>query len=172
MLIRQYLNVSLRPLLRVLGLSSSAQGLICEDVRHRLGSILGNWGDESFRRTALLLGAEEAIFYEPSLAPLEVRAMVVIAIRNSMIEDISASRPFVPALRRFAESMPALFVPTITKEAISFFSRLPFSDAGWGVTCPRSEDLFRGFSQQFPMAWRRLEMLATTERQELYSRAF
>jgi hypothetical protein len=167
MLIRRYLNASLCPLLKRLGITSSAERLICEDVQQRLESVLGNWADGAFRKSVLILGLEEATYYEPVEAPLELRAMVVVAVRNSMIEDLSATHPYVPALRRFAECMPDTFVPTITRQAILFFRQMPCSEAGWGVLPPRRKDVFRELAQDFPESWKRLHALATADGQEV-----
>ena len=167
MVTREYLNASLRPLLRDLGVTSGARDLICDDVRQRLESVLGNWSDEKFRRTVLMLGLEEATFYEPAVVPLEVRAAVVVAVRNSMVEDLSATHPWVPALRRFAECMPDSFVPRITREALLFFNGASRTEGGWGVLPPRKNDLFRELARIFPESWRRLEALAHTKKQEV-----
>lgn len=168
MITREYLNASLRPLLQKLGVVSAGRELICEDVRQRLESILGNWSDVTFRNTALLLGMEEATFYEPAVVPIEMRAAVVVAVRNSMIEDLSAAKPFVPALRRFAECMPDSFVPRITREAVLFFwEKVPRTKRGWGVSPPRRKDVFRELAQEFPQSWQRLQALAFAEGQEV-----
>jgi hypothetical protein len=132
-----------------------------------LESVLGNWADVAFRKTLLLLGIEESTFYAPAEVPLEVRAMVVVAIRNSMIENLSATRPFVPALRRFAEPMPDALVPNITRKAILFFAPQPHSETGWGVGRLKRKDVFREIANDFPESWKRLHALAVADGQEV-----
>ena len=86
--IQGYTQSVLLPQLRSLGLSKRQREIVLEDVSRRLESLLFHWGDQAFRRTILTLGTEEATFWEPQTASLEIRSLVVVTVRNSLIEDL------------------------------------------------------------------------------------
>jgi hypothetical protein len=123
---------------------------ICADVHTRLASLLSHWGDERFRRTVLMLGNEEATFWEPDDASLDVRSLVVLGVRNSLIEDLNhAPRGHKQVL--LDEDMPPL-----TGEAIDYFRNI---DLAHGPVRPAA-DLFGSLPRRFPNAWRCLAVLA------------
>ena len=86
--IQEYTQGLLLPHLQALALSKPQRAIVIDDVSRRLESLLFHWGDLAFRRTILILGTEEASFWEPFTASLEIRSLVVVAIRNSLIEDL------------------------------------------------------------------------------------
>ena len=86
-MIEPYVQEILTPWLHARGLPASAIPRVAEDVRQRLLSALGRWDIPSFRRTLLLPAREEAVFYEPRTMPLDIRSLVVLCIRNSLVED-------------------------------------------------------------------------------------
>ena len=96
--IQGYTQSVLLPQLRSLALSKRQREIVLEDVSRRLESLLFHWNDQAFRRTILMLGTEEATFWEPQTASLEIRSLVVVAVRNSLIEDLGASQPYTKAL--------------------------------------------------------------------------
>jgi hypothetical protein len=163
MVIESYFRSLLRPQLKILGLSSKQQLLVCEDVHARLDSLMRNWDDVVFRRTALLLGTEDATFYQPASVDLEIRALVVVAVRNSILEDLSADRPFTKAFIPVAHCLPDSLVPMITSQAVAFFASAYREQGGWNLSsAKRDSDLFRSLSKCFPESWRRLEILANS----------
>ena len=88
--IDKYLDTILIPQLEHLGVQSfpgAIEGVVT-DIRLRLQSVLSRWHDLRTRNTLLLLGREEGAFYEPRSASLEIRAFVVVTIRNSLLEDL------------------------------------------------------------------------------------
>src|SRR5205809_490685 len=64
-LVQGYTQTFLSPQLRSLGLSKRQREIVVEDVTQRLESLLFHWNDLPFRRTILVLGTEEASFWEP-----------------------------------------------------------------------------------------------------------
>jgi hypothetical protein len=167
MVIESYLRTLLRPQLSALGVNGKQQNLVCDDIHTRLSSLLGNWDDVMFRHTALLLGTEDATFYQPASVDLEIRALIVVGIRNSMLEDLSADHPFVEAFVPIARCLPDSFVPVITSEAVAYFASAYREQGGWNLSVPKaSSDVFRSLSKQFPESWRRLEILANSDLSE------
>ena len=161
MIIESYLRSVLRPQLQVMGLNKKQEDLVCGDIHARLSSLLGNWDDIVFRKTALLLGTEDATFYQPANVSLEIRALVVVGIRNSMLEDLSADRPFMKEFVSVARCLPDSSVPIITSQAVAFFASAYHEMGGWKISAPSGKaDVFRSLSRQFPESWRRLELLA------------
>jgi hypothetical protein len=148
--IETYFKTLLAPRLRAYGLNKYQRENICSDVRSRLASLLLHWSDESFRRTALTLGAEEATFWEPSDASLEVRSLVVIGVRNSLIETLNA------ASGRQKQVLSDADMPQLTREAISYFRTV---DLAHVVVTP-DKDLFGDLPRRFPNAWQCLTVLA------------
>ena len=67
-----YVSRILLPHLRSFGLATPQQLIVVDDVHRRLHSLLARWQDLPFRRTILTLGLEEATFYEPRDASLDV----------------------------------------------------------------------------------------------------
>ncbi len=51
--------------------------MVVYDVAQRLGSLLSHWNDEVFRHTIMVLATEEASFWEPRTASLEMRSSLV-----------------------------------------------------------------------------------------------
>lgn len=146
--IETYANDLLAPRLRNCGVPKDMRRAVCLDVVQRLISLASHWSDPRFRKIALLLGSEEAGFWEPLDASLEVRCLVLLGIRNSLVEDLH----FDPHDQSVAISDPEM--RDLTQEAINFFSNQALA------TPPTSTGLWAQLPQQFPNAWQRLDMLA------------
>ena len=156
-----YTDAVLGPQLRAIGLSERQRAIILTDVRHRLNSLLAHWDDLTFRRTALLCGVEEATFYEPRSASMEVRSLVVVGIRNSLIEDLGASRPATRELDLDHAVLSDSEMPAITRAAIEYFDRRALTQLAPG-TISGDDDVFGALSVRFPAAWNALSNLANT----------
>jgi len=89
--VQGYTRSLLLPQLRSLGLSKRQWEIVVEDVAQRLESVLSHWNDVPFRRTILVLGSEEACFWRPLSASIEIRSLVVVAVRNRLIEDLGTA---------------------------------------------------------------------------------
>ena len=86
-MIDHYVQEILTPWPHARGLPTKAVPQVADDVRQRLLSALSRWNTVDDRRTLLLLAREEAVFYEPRTVPLDIRALVVLCVRNSLVED-------------------------------------------------------------------------------------
>ena len=121
--IQGYTQSVLLPQLRSLALSKRQGEIVLKDVSRRLESLLFHWNDQAFRRSILMLGTEEATFWEPQNASLEIRSMVVVAVRNSLIEDLGASQPYTEALESRNEQLRDDQMPWITGERPSILKQ-------------------------------------------------
>jgi hypothetical protein len=146
---------ALVPRLRSLGLSKRQWEIVADDVTQRLESVLSHWNDESFRRTILVLGTEGASFWEPRTASLEIRSLVVVAVRNSLIEDLGASRPYFQALQSRKPLVSDDRMPWITTDAIGYFEVADLD----GLQIEPTRDLFGDLPRRFPNAWHVLSLL-------------
>lgn len=148
--IETYTKTLLAPRLRKYGLNKDQRERVCADVRQRLASALSHWNDEPFRRAFLMLGKEEAAFWEPREASIEVRALVVLCVRNSQIESLNA------ATRSQKQALPDEEMPDLTREAISFFQTADLIHP----PVAKNADVFGSLPEQFPNAWQALSVLA------------
>jgi hypothetical protein len=165
MIVEDYLNQVLSPQLGACGLNLKQRELVSWDIRERLISVMGNWKDESFREAVLLLGLEDAAFYEPGDVDIEIRALVSVAVRNSMLEDLTATYPYKREFASIAECLPDSYVPEITRSAAIFFAEGWRRQPDWMVDTPRM-DIFRLLAAKYPLTWQRLTQLATSSEQE------
>lgn len=161
--IQEYTQSVLTPRLRSLGLSKRQREVVVEDVTQRLESLLARWSDLPFRRTMLMVGIEEASFWKPQTAHLEVRSLVVVGIRNSLLTDLNASEAYTELLRSPKQLLPDEAMPRVTSEAIRFFQDLDLN----AVRLVPKKDLFGGFPVRFPNAWHVLSLLGNSGDREL-----
>jgi hypothetical protein len=160
---QDYTQSALVPRLRSFGLSKRQWEIVAEDVTQRLESVLSHWNDESFRRTILVLGTEEASFWEPRTASLEIRSLVVVAVRNSLIEDLGASRPYFKVLQSRKPLVPDDRMPWITTDAVKFFEVADFDS----LQIKPAHDVFGDLPRRFPNAWHALSLLGDLSDSEI-----
>jgi hypothetical protein len=161
--IQEYMQAVLLPQLRSLALSKRQRAIVVEDVSRRLESLLSHWSDLVFRRTILILGTEEASFWEPQTASLDIRSLVVVAVRNSLIEDLGASHPYTKALESLKKQLRDDQIPLITSEATKYFEEADLDV----VPAPHKMDLFGDLPRRFPNAWHALALLSGSSENEI-----
>jgi hypothetical protein len=161
--VQGYTGSVLAPQLLSLGLNRHQREVVVEDVTRRLESLLSHWADLPFRRAVLVLGTEEATFWEAQSAGLEVRALVVVAVRNSLVTDLKASRAYTPKLRSRRQLLPDERVPWVTGEAIKYFQTADFGR----VEAQPGDDLFGSLPSRFPNAWHVLSLLGSSQDVEI-----
>jgi hypothetical protein len=162
-LIQGYTLSVLKPQLRSLGLTRRQRETVVNDVTRRLESLLFHWSDESFRPTALVLGTEEASFWEPKTAALQVRSLVVVAVRNSSVTELNADQAFMKVLRSRKQLLPDERMPWLTGAAIEYFQA---ADLGSDQVRPK-RDLFGELAVRFPGAWYALSLLGSLSDSEI-----
>jgi hypothetical protein len=147
---------TLRVQLKAHGLSKRQCAVVAGDVSIRLHSLLKHWNDATFRNTLLLIGTEEASFYEPRAASLDVRALVVVAVRNSLLEDVASKEPATAALRPGHRELSAAELRVITAAAVAHFQGVDLA----ALESDRFADLFDPLPARYPRAWEALYALA------------
>lgn len=156
-LINIYISEKLKPLLKLYNIDSEIIDLTVNDIYDRLASIASRWSNYEFRRTILVTGYEEAFFYEPP-ADLDIRAMVVVTVRNSIIEELCSTKE---AARKLGLRKPAFSdddVRIFTRDAINYFSQFNFSKDLHGITLGRT-DTYGKLHDLYPVAWEALKHL-------------
>lgn len=150
-IIEEYLENHLYPMLTQFGVNEEIISNISSDIQLRLSSILGRWEDTDFRSTILLHGIEEALFYIPE-ADIEIKALVTVAVRNSLLEDIASTKE---AAKKFGLKGPIISddqIKNITSNAITFFKEQNFELASL-IMDSIDNDPFVELSTKFPLAW-------------------
>ncbi len=164
-LVQGYTQSILVPQLRSLGLAKRQWEIVAADVTQRLESLLSHWSDVPFRRAVLAIGAEEATFWEPGNASLDIRSLVVVAVRNSLITDLNATRAYT--MLRLREFLPDQQMPWITGEAIKYFQAVDLDT----LRLKPKRDLFGSLSRRFPNAWHALSFLGNSSDKTAYKPA-
>ena len=158
-----YTQTVLLPQLRSLGLNKRQCEIVVLDVTQRLESLLSHWNDEFFRRTILVLATEEASFWEPRTASVEIRSLVLLAVRNSLIEDLGASHPYTKELRSARERLPDNRMRWITSEAVKYFQAADLCAA----PVQGSRNVLADLPGRFPAAWHVLSLLGNSPQSEI-----
>lgn len=161
--IQGYTQSILVPQLRSIGLTKRQRKIVAEDVAQRLESMLSHWSDVPFRRTVLAIGTEEASYWEPTSAGIDIRSLVVVAVRNSLLTDLNATRAYTKALRSPREFLPDQQVPWITGEAINYFQAANLDT----VQAHPKPDIFGSLPHRFPNAWHVLSLLGNSSDKEI-----
>jgi len=157
-LVQGYTQSVLVPQLGSLGLTKPQRKIVVEDVTQRLESLLSHWGDVPFRRTVLAIGTEEASFWEPGSADIDIRSLVVVAVRNSLVTDLNATHVYTKALRTPREFLPDHQMPWITGEAINYFQAANLDT----IQAHAKPDIFGFLPHRFPNAWHVLSVLGNS----------
>lgn len=156
--VTQYLQDVLRPTLDGLHVPEAYARQIIDTVELQMISLLRHWDDLAFRRTLLLLGAEEGLFYEPA-GKADVKCFVVVTLRNSPLETLQSDQYPSAGMRA---ALSSLDVKTITGGAIRFFNSLDFSPMCLQAKkCPGC-DHYQEIAARHPVAWAALRALGTT----------
>ena len=161
--IDMYLDTILTPQLEHMGVQTfpGAMEAVVTDIRLRLQSVLFRWHDLRTRNTLLLLGREEGAFYEPRSASLEIRAFVVVTVRNSLLEDLGIpGASLIPSdIPEEEKPMQEADVRPITEAAISYWQTIDVQRLH--VLPPAAEDdPFGRLAKDAPHAWHVLSSLA------------
>lgn len=158
--VTNYIEVELPQFLKRFNIPESGIENIKEDIFQRICSLLQLWNDEKKRRSLLTLGLEEAIYYEPLDAPIEIKAFVVMTIRNSEIENLMSTNT-AAAIYGFSEPpIPDEYVKDLTWEAIEYFRYSNFEKLSDSIKqYYTGENIYLPLFDNYPIASKCLEEL-------------
>lgn len=156
--VTQYLQDVLAPTLDHFHVPAAYMRQIIDTVELQMTSFLRHWDDLAFRRTLLLLGSEEGLFYEPA-GKADVKCFVVVTLRNSKIETIQSDNYASAGMQARLSSQD---VKAITSGAIRFFNPLNFSSMCLQAKNGSGCDYYQEIVERHPVAWAALRALGTT----------
>ena len=155
-----YLFGVLSPQLQRYGVEQHGIDQIVADIDNRLHGVLSRWHVEDWRDTILEVGREEGTFFLPKNTPLSIRSLVVVAIRNSLIEDWHVEREYGGQGKKIDD----IRMRWITAEAIRYFDACALSTLPDASASP--ENPFADLEQKFPLSWRIFSLLAEASRED------
>lgn len=159
-LIDSYINNILKKQLEHFGLFYN--GIILDDVRIKMISLLNHWKDTDFCNAVLITGLEEAEFYEPN-ANSYLKAFVVLTIRNSLIE--SAGSDFYKEYK-FEIQISDEQIRSITEKAIVYFKKYSLDEISKSIKC--TDDYYYHVSNKYPQAFQIIKLLSSLKKKEIY----
>lgn len=153
--IEKYIEEILANTLEKFTITNNVIQEIKDSVRENIYSIIFHWNNIEFRKALLITGMEEAEFYEPE-APIDIKCFVVIAVRNSYLEQIFSDDCTKIGMDKPVDEEKVLLV---TKGAIEYFKNVDFSDLAKKIQLAEENDKFLKIAKQYPMAWNALVQL-------------
>ncbi len=156
--INSYILYILKPRLESYNISSDVINIVSDDISDRLASALFRWNDIENRRTIIFSGYEEAFFYEPAV-DLDIRALIVISIRNSMIEDLCSTKEAARSVGLLKPAFSDDDVVYFTREAITHFSQYDLLEESKHVGLGKT-DPFGRLHELYPVTWEAIKHLA------------
>ncbi len=126
---------------------------IIDNVKMQLYSILYHWNDIEFRNAILIIGSEEGSFYEPYNEL--VACMVVVAIRNSLIEGIASLDYLKYGVKKILDDSQ---IRMITSEAIDYFSKIDLFHYSSQIKI--ENDFYGNTVLKYPVAFKALTELS------------
>ncbi|HEX5414149.1 MAG TPA: hypothetical protein VFZ25_00685 [Chloroflexota bacterium] len=159
--IEAYLQNHLIPQLSVRGMDDDQIHRVADDVGRRLASVLSRWNDGDFREAILVLGEEEAAFWEPEDVDLAIRSLVVVGVRNSLVEDLSSTTEAARGLGLSRAVLPDGEMPLLTREAIRYFDSVELEKECRSIAVPPPpQDVYGPLQTKYPLTWRALTELS------------
>lgn len=134
-------------------ISNEALYNILNNVKMQLYSIIEIWNNIEFRNAILILASEEAKFYEPKNEI--IASMVVIAIRNSLLEGVSSVSYKKYGSNTYLENKS---IKQITKEAIIYFASHNLDEISKSIKL--EYNFYKEVSSRYKVAMKALTELA------------
>lgn len=154
--ISYYLNDILTPKLQKYGVSELFLKYTIDTIYTQMISLLRHWDDAAFRKTVLLIGLEEGIFYKP-LNKIDVNCFVVVTIRNSPIEILQST---IYSQSGLTAALNSNDIKEITSEAIQYFNKQNFFKISSQVKLNSKYDFYLDIAKKCPVAWNALKFIA------------
>lgn len=161
--IEKYIEEILAKILKGFVIPNNIIQEVKDSVRENIYSIIFHWNNIEFRNAVLITGMEEAKFYEPE-APVDIKCFVVVAIRNSYIEQIFSDDCVKIGMDKPVAEEKILIV---TKSAIEYFRNVNFSHLTKKIQLTEENDKYLKITKKYPMAWNALIQLGKCNRKKL-----
>lgn len=127
--------------------------VVSKDIKNRILSLLSHWNDIEYRKTLLLTGLEEAYFYKP-VENLELRCFVVVAIRNSLFENLVSDKGAAKQLGLRKSPIPESEVKSLTEKAMIYFKNVNFEWESQNIIMNNHHDVYGHLKREYPVAWK------------------
>ena len=150
--VTDYVQTELAPRLRTYGVRSNG---VLADVQQRLIALLRHWSKPHARAAWLVTGYEEATYYDPASAPLDVRALVVVGVRNSQLENWHA-------VQKNGQPGPIddEALKWLTTTAVRWWARELATPQTW-LDHTSAADTWQPLPTMYPAAWQALAALSS-----------
>lgn len=133
---------------------------VTDNLRENILSLIKIWDQAELRKTVLITGLEEALFYEPPVK-VENRSFVVVAIRNSLIEDLASyDTGSLGMTRRISDDD----IKEITRHAVTYFAKVDFGKLADEFAQQIQENDYAEALDKYPVAKAALMNLANHNR--------
>lgn len=153
--IEKYIEEILANVLKSFAIPNHIIQEVKDSVRENIYSIIFHWNNIEFRNAVLITGMEEAKFYEPE-APIDIKCFVVVAIRNSYLEQIFSDDCVKIGMDKPVDEEKILLV---TRGAIEYFKNVNLGDLAQKIQLIEENDKYLKIAKQYPMAWNALIQL-------------
>lgn len=134
---------------------------ISEDINTRLYSLLSIWNDNENRRAILTIGLEEATHYEPFNASLEIKALVVVAIRNSEFENLVSTNEALTKYGFDKPPLPEKAVKELTSSSVQFFNDIDLNSIPFVCDLKDESNLYLNLLNNYPLTSTALRKLGS-----------
>ena len=124
--------------------------VIINNVKEQLYSIIANWKDIKFRKYLFITVSEESYFYEP-IVDNNVRSLVVLGIRNILLETICRIEYKTDGLK---SSISNEQIKEVTREVINYFNNIDLDRLSEEIVI--EGDYYREISNKYPVAFNAL----------------
>lgn len=135
---------------------------VLEDIEKRLISIISRWNRKEFRDIILFTGLEEGLHYQPN-NNIQVNSLIVIAVRNSLLEDLHTT-----AKNNLKLKQPLIDDKTIkevTTKSIQFFNEINLEKLSDEITSLEN-DPYEFLPIKYPVTWNAFKHLVNCENEE------
>lgn len=157
--IKSYLDDILKPTLKHYGTSKSFLEQISSNIGNQLYSAIFHWNNIKFRKALLLIGLEEGAFYEPA-GNIDVRCLVVIAIRNSLFETLQSDNYKAAGLPRPLNDSQ---VKSFIGKSIEYFNKIDIVSLSQKLELGKFTDIYGDIVVRYPVSWAALQILGTNK---------
>ncbi|MDD3341002.1 MAG: hypothetical protein PHN72_02215 [Bacilli bacterium] len=143
-----YVNNILKKQLQKLKVSNYGLYAILDNVKNQLNSIIKNWNNHDLINIFFLTVIEEASFYNP-IADDKIKGLVVLGIRNSLLETIASVDYKLFGLK---QCMSDQDIKEITTNAITYFKNVDLNKLSSNIVSEKN--YYLDVIQKYPNAYK------------------